>query len=623
MTMKHLFLAGATLAFFANANAQQDTSGTSMNEVVVTATKFSRKASETGKVLTIISKEVLERSAGKDIAQLLTEQAGIVVNGATSNPGKDKSLYLRGAKNDYTVFLVNGVPVNDPTGVGGAFDMRLFPIDQIERIEILKGAQSTLYGSDAIAGVINIITKKGAGKPAQLYGNLAAGSFGTFKATAGLNGTTDKVSYNIGFVHNETKGISEALDKTGTGNFDKDGFRNNAINLSIDGEVMPGLSVKPFFRYSYFSGAYDDGSYADAANSYKSSLLSTGSQFQWKHEKGNLNALFGYDEVTRDYISAYPSEFDGRNHTLDVYGNYEFSPHFEVLAGFDQRWYRTVLPVITKEKMHSSSPYVSVFLKNIFNTLNVELGGRYISNSEFGSHFTYNINPSVLLNNNVKLFANLSTAFKAPSLSQLYGQWGANPDLQPEESVTGEAGVQLSFLQDKINTRITGFTRHIDDVMIYGANGYINFDKQEDYGFEIEPTLKLTKNLQVNLFYTFVNGEVSTQTSGKDTSYFNLLRRPKHSGGVTASYQLTKKLFVSTNYYTYSKRTDMDFSSWPSTQVNLGAYGLWNAYAEYAFIPARLKVFADVKNILDKQYEEVLGYSTQGFNITAGISFKL
>ena len=153
---KKIFIVAAVL-ISSRLCAQDSTK--SLNEVVLTATKTSIKQSQTGKVITVISRVVLDRSAGKDLAQLLTEQTGIVVNGATSNAGKDKSLYLRGAQNNNTVILLNGIPLADASGVTGAFDVRLIPLEQIERIEIVKGAQSTLYGSNAVAGVINIITK--------------------------------------------------------------------------------------------------------------------------------------------------------------------------------------------------------------------------------------------------------------------------------------------------------------------------------------------------------------------------------------------------------------------------------------------------------------------------------
>lgn len=208
------------------ALAQEDsTKATSLSEVVITATRFPQKVSETGKVISIISKEDISHAAGKDLAQVLNEQAGIIVNSAYSNPGKDKSIFLRGAKPDYTVLLIDGVPVSDPSGAGGAFDIRLFPVEQIERIEILKGAQSTIYGSDAIAGVINIITKKGADKPATVYGDISAGSYNTLKTGIGIGGAAEGASYNVGFTHYQTNGISEAEDTTAAKSFDKDGFQ--------------------------------------------------------------------------------------------------------------------------------------------------------------------------------------------------------------------------------------------------------------------------------------------------------------------------------------------------------------------------------------------------------------
>ena len=171
-------------------HAQTDSTQNILDEVVITATKNPKKLSETGKVVIVITKDQIEKSAGKDLTQLLTEQTGVVVNGAYSNPGKDKSLFLRGATDKYTLILLDGVPLNEPAGVGGSFDLRLLSLANIERIEILKGSQSTLYGSNAVAGVINIISKKPDTDKPQFRGVARYGSFNTFKGNANISQKT-------------------------------------------------------------------------------------------------------------------------------------------------------------------------------------------------------------------------------------------------------------------------------------------------------------------------------------------------------------------------------------------------------------------------------------------------
>ncbi len=621
-----LFVAAMILG--SQSFAQDSLRTRDLDAVVITASKFSKKASETGKVVTVIDRAVLDRSMGKDLSQLLTEQAGLVINGATSNPGKDKSVFLRGAKSDYTVILINGMPVTDPSGTGGAFDLRLLPIEQIERVEILKGAQSTLYGSSAIAGVINIITRKGASKPAQLSGNLSAGSFGTFKANAGLSGSAEKLSYNIGFVHHESKGISEAADTARVKTFDKDGYLQNGVYMNVDGEVASGLHIRPYFRYTFFKGDYDNGSFSDAANHYRSTLLSTGAAAQYDFKNGAVVAQYGYDEINRNYQSTWgASPFEGRSNTMEAYGHYSFAEHFQVLAGMEHRIQQSLDTNATPKnpKFNITSPYLSFFVKNA-GGFNLEVGGRYNKHSKYGDNFTYSINPSYLVNRHVKVFVNIASAFRAPSLSELYGQWGANADLKPEKSNTWEAGAQVSLLEDKLTARAVYFSRHTKNVIIYGpANKFLNLDKQKDQGVEIEPTLRITEQLQVNLYYAFTEGEVTTSKAGKDTSYFNLLRRPKHSFGINAGYQVTPRLFVSTGVYNYGKRTDVffDMTTFKQVPTTLKSYALWNAYVEYAVLKNNLKLFVDLKNITGAKYEEVYGYGTQGFNITGGLSFKL
>ena len=167
--------------------AQQATDSTvtkQLDQVVITATKSPKKLSETGKIVTVVTRQDIDHSVGKDLAQVLNEQTGIIVNGANSNPGKDKSIFFRGASDKYTLILLDGIPLNDPSQLGGQYDIRLIPLNTIDRIEILKGSQSVLYGSNAVAGVINIITRKAESEQTTGTGTLSYGTYKTLKGGA-------------------------------------------------------------------------------------------------------------------------------------------------------------------------------------------------------------------------------------------------------------------------------------------------------------------------------------------------------------------------------------------------------------------------------------------------------
>jgi vitamin B12 transporter len=620
-------------------NAQQKDSLKliNLNEVVVTATKFPKNQSETGKVLTVIDEEQLAVSGGKDLSQLLNEQVGLVINGANGNPGKDKSVFLRGARGDYTLILLDGIPITDPSGGGGAFDLRMLPIDQIDRIEILKGSQSVLYGSDAIAGVINIITKKKGSKPVGGFGTISYGTYNTFKGNAGVSGVTNLLDYNVGYTHFRTDGISEAKDATGNENFDKDGYEQDAVQVNLGIRPTEKLSINPFVRYSSFNGKYDGGSFKDdTLAKYDSKLVNFGVNSQLNFSKGAVNFLYGHDKVSRTFLSSNSfdpkgyseSSFSGNFNHAEIFTNYDITNYFQILGGLNYQWMDMDNPkgIIKNPSGDIVSPYLSFFIKNI-KGLSVEVGGRYVdyeSDSASKNTFTYSINPSYLIKSQVKVFANYSTGFKTPTLSQLYGQYGANPELQPEESRSLEGGLQFFSVNKKLDIRAVVFSRKLNNAIDY-RGGFINLNKQDDYGFEIEPNFTVSNKLSFRVFYAFVDGEVTTKQGDRDTTYYNLIRRPKHSFGVNVAYHIGERLFVNVNIKTFGKRNDIffDMSTYESKAVELSSYQLVNLYAEYRFFKNKLKVFADIKNLLNQQYVEVQGYNTQRLNVNTGVSFNL
>jgi vitamin B12 transporter len=283
----------------------------------------------------------------------------------------------------------------------------------------------------------------------------------------------------------------------------------------------------------------------------------------------------------------------------------------------------------TDKSVLVKSSFASVFLKNN-KGLNLELGARNVSHEQFGNSFTYSINPSVLIKRTVKIFADYSTAFKAPTLSQLYGPYNANPELDPELGRHLEGGLQYFSANGKVDVRVTAFKRNIDDVITYVhySKPYVNLDEQKDKGLEVEPTLQFNDKLRVALSYAYVTGEITTKVGGEgaDTTYHNLLRRPKHSFGLNAGYQFTDRLFVSLNAKTFGERDDayFDNSTFTTKAVTLDAYALFDVYAEYFLLSEKqIRLFVDVRNILDEDYTEVTGYNTMGINLMAGVSFSL
>lgn len=644
------------------SQAQDSLKTNQLDEVVVTATKYPKKASESGKVVTVVTREQLDESQGKDLAQLLNEQAGISVNGANSNPGKDKSIYLRGAKPEYTLITIDGVPVYDASGVTSNFDLRQIPVDIIDRIEILKGSQSTLYGSDAIAGVINIITKKGGDKAVSPFVTAGYGSYNTKKLNAGISGNTKILNYNIGYTYNKSEGISEATDANNTGRFDKDEYDQNAFIASAGVKVSDKIKVSPYLRLSRYEAALDGGAFTDDKD-YNSTLknLQTGVRNEFGFGKTKLNVLYSYNYTTRNYLNdtvIKETDFDiyskgnykAREHFVDAYVNVPLAKTLTLTSGADYRNSNTDVHTLDIYKYAAgtdifASTYESTISKDSANQIqtglygelnyagdkgfNAAIGARLNHHSVYGNNAVFNINPSYLMQKQLKIFMNISSGYKVPTLYQLYSEYH-NPytALKPEKAWTYEGGLQYYSKNNFFTARVAVFKRDEKDLIAFYTDAvtynsyYINQDKQKDYGFEIEPTINIKKKVQIVVSYAYANGKITTKKNGKDSAYFNLYRRPKSMFNATVNYHITGKLFASAGIQSVGKRSDIDFSTYPSAIVTLKSYTLFNFYGEYK-ISKDFKIFIDLKNLTNTSYAELLGYNTLGRNITAGVKWHL
>lgn len=609
--------------------AQDSTKTKQLDDVVVTATKYPVKLSQTGKVVTVISHEQIEKSYGKSLSQILTEQTGLLINGANSNPGKDKSVFLRGASNKYTLILLDGIPVNDPAGFGGAFDLRLFPVDQIDHIEILKGSQSTLYGSDAIAGVINIISRKPGNKAIGFNGGATYGSFNSFNGNVGVNGHTNIVDYNVNYNYEHTDGISDALDTTGKAGFDKDGFTRHGFQANVTIKAGKNLKISPYYRYSFYDGGFDADAFTDGKNVINSMLNNAGGIATYSLPHGTITANYGYSYSKRKIIDQWGTTFyRGQFNSGELYLVHDLIDKVKFLAGVNYQTYRLLDTTLDKKNPQTNivSPYLSLFVQDL-QGLSLEVGGRYNHHSEFGERFTYNVSASYLIAGNYKIFANVSSGFRAPTVNDLFGpiNFGSNPDLKPETSTNFEAGAQVSALDKKLQVTATGFYRDIKNLITYVGTRLINIDKQKDKGVELEASVKPNEKWTVKASYMFVTGNLNQSRNGKDTSFYNLVRRPKHTITGTVGYQATKQLYISLSAQSLGKRTDLYFDpfTYASSQVKLKAYTLLNAYAEYKLIGDKLRLFIDAKNLTDTDYTEVYGYNTPGINVNGGFRINL
>jgi len=616
-----------------------------LEEVVVTATRLEEPLKEVASSVTVISREEVERKQEAIIAEAIRSVPGLdVVQGG--GPGRLASVYLRGAGDGHTLVMMDGIELNDPITPSRSYDFAYLTTDSIERIEVVRGPQSTLYGSDAAGGVINIITRKGEGPfKASLAGE--AGTYQTYFTRAEASGSAQGFHYSLGASHVSSDGISAAKGKgialTGERyrNPERDGYRNSSASGRLGWAPLLIFDCELFLRYLDGRSDLDNhgGQGGDDPNARQDVK-----QF-FSRVQGRLSLLNGLWEQKigaslsnqdRDYRNDpdadHPTEsekasYDGRitkfdwQHNLYLHrtNTLTLGLEYEVEKGRSDYYLEAFgfpfQSTLEEKKATTRSAYLQdqVRLKDIFF---VTAGIRLDDHSRFGTEVTWRVAPALLIQaTRTKIKGSYGTGFKAPTLYQLYSQYG-DKDLDPERSEGWDVGAEQALWGEIISLGATYFHNHFEDLIDFdpGLNRFVNLASVRTKGVELFLLLRPIQDLNIRATYT------RTDAEDRKTG-LTLIRRPRHKYGVEANYRFLERGNLNLSYRYVGKRFDYDYNTFPPTRVSLSKYALIDLAASYDLTP-HLQIFGRVENLLDEDYEEISGYGVVGRSVFGGLKLS-
>ncbi|MFH1196774.1 MAG: TonB-dependent receptor [bacterium] len=625
------FLFSAALIF-----SQSNIPTINLGEIVVSANRIETPMLELASSVTVITSTDIQHSRKTNVLEILKSVPGISI-AQQGGFGKMASLFMRGANSNHVLIFVDGIEMNDPSSPGNLYDISSLQINNVEKIEIVRGPQSTLYGSDAIAGIINIFTKQGEGMPGITL-SAEGGSNNFYRGTGSLSGSYDILGFSFAGSRLKTGGIS-AVSKN-YGNVERDGYENNSLSGRLNLDLMKELKVDLLYNYNFGKGGID-----------KSGKTGDDPNYTFDNEeqifKAGMN-FFLYDgfwsgKMTGSFMKRIAHAFDEPDF-VDPGSLYSFNKSSRLKVelqndfNLDQNNTLTFGLDATEEKANTEyvsqgawGPYESIFPDtsnsnvgvfiqdkvNFGNRFFGTVGIRYDKNKKFGGVATFRIAPAYFIREtDTKVKATIGTGFKAPSLFHLFDPMFGNVNLKPEKSFGFEFGFEQYFDNKSISIGATYFNIKYDELIGYDDNfKSINIDKALTQGIEVVAAVNVVKNLSMNFAYTYTDAKNKSQ--GVPEDQVSLLRRPKHQLNLALDYALFENLNINCQIKTVGQRDDDDFSTFPSTRVVLGSFTLVDAAISYKLI-SNITLFGRVENLFDRYYEEVLYYGTPGREFFAG-----
>ena len=628
-----------------NPAIAQEKDTTHLGTVVISASKVPRPASTLTQAVTVLSGEDLRARGVTRVSDALREVPGamLVQNGSF---GSVTSLFLRGGESRYTKVLIDGVPVN---ASGGFFDFSHLTTDNVERIEIVRGPTSVLYGADAVSGIVQIFTRKGSDEPRASLG-VRAGTFRSFDVDADATGDNALGQFSLGAAHHSTKGILPFNNQY------RNGTLSSALTLGHgtagDARISARYTAAEFHYPTDFAGQPVD------SNSYRTQHrltvgLDAGRNLSTYAQARFLAGTNEVSDLTEDIATpfgasapehsafrsrGYRRNAEGRlslflpaNATVTVGANYE-REHERSSNGSGPVGGATTQTDSFDASRHNLA-YYSELLGNPDERFSYTLSGRVDDNSDYHRFATYRIGASAGVLPAVRLRASLSTAFNAPAFNQLRPTLFTvgSPDLRPERIRSAEVGLATTSWAEPIRFTASYFTQRFSDLIQFVNGGppsfkgsYANLTGASSNGYEGELALSPSSNWRGSASYTIVNPrvtEIPPGYQGGDNVGDALIRRPSHSGSVVVMYSRPASAGVGVALNFVGKRADTDFAQFPSPRVTLPAYTRLDISAELPISVQKrggLTLNARVENVLNKRYEDALHFAAPGRTVLIG-----
>jgi vitamin B12 transporter len=620
--MRRFLIASVSLIALAAAGAASAQNSETPETVVVTATRLPTPQAKVASSITVITAADIAAKQQQTLPDVLADVPGLNVL-QSGGPGGQTSVFMRGTDSNHVKVLVDGIDASDPSSPTGTFDFGQFLTQDIDRVEILRGPQSGLYGSDAIGGVINIITKRGAG-PLQATGDIEGGSFDTFNQSGTVGGSDDGFHYT-GTVEHFSSGATPVtpLDLLAPGEKRLDDSYNNvSASTKLGYDLTDNFDLGLVARYTnsqldttgenYLTG------FPDATQSHQGILqYDTRGTAHLVLADGFFEQTLGIAYHSIDSTQASPDDptayYLGDRTKVDWQGNLKFSGDEILVLGAEHEHDGIRAPISAGLDIDSGYAELESTLGNFYNTAAL----RFDDNSNFGGKATWRIAPAYLIaDTGTKLEGSVGTGFKAPTLSEMFqnfpsfGFYG-NPNLQPESSLGYDLGFEQPLFGEAVRLGATYYHNNISDLINATFTTYVNVGKAETDGVEAFAAWQILPTLNLRADYTFTENDLDQNL---------LLRRPKNKGTLNAEWQATDSLSFDAALLAVSSWIDGDRAFF--TYVKAPGYMTADISANYK-INAMFAVYGRVTNLFDANYQEPVGFLRPGRGFFAGLKASI